>query len=192
MKKETILEALKNVGVELEEEKFKELYKTLQTENGKDITAAKEESANKDQEIATLKAKYENDIKVKDEALKKYNDAEIAELKKFKEDTTLAQKNAKQNSALKSLIGDEKYHFDKKAIDIISTVAKSEAKFKDNDELENSEELMTKLVDKYKDFIVETKTDGANPLDENKQNNKPVDLDKLSYEDYVKFRKAQN
>lgn len=190
MKKEVILEALKNAGIELEEDKQKEFIKAIQVANGVDIELAKKDYADKEREIADLKAKYENDLKIKDEALKRYNDTEIDELRKFKEQTLLERKNAIQDTALKELIGKDEYKFDKKAIELLSAVAKNDVKFNDNNEITNAEELMSKLTEKYKDFVVSTTVEGANPSQP--QSSQTVDLNKVDFETYKRIRKEQN
>lgn len=190
MKKEIILEALKNAGVELPADKQKQFLRAIQTANGLDIENAKKDYADKTKELADLKAKYDSDLKQRDDQLKKYNNSEIDELRKFKTDTLNAQKSARQETALKNLIGKEDYHFDKKAIDLLAIASKGKVKFNDNDEIENADELMAGLVNDYKDFVVSTKVDGAKPSEV--QSKEKVDINSMDYETYKKYRLGTN
>lgn len=163
MKKDVILEALKNAGVELEDDKLKEFIKAIQVANGEDIENAKKDYATKEQEIAELKGT----IAQKEEELKKVaeTNVELEDLRKFKADVIGEQKRVSQSSAIEKLIGDEKYNFDKKAIKLLSIASKDKFVFNENNEITNADEVMQQLTTDYADYVVSTTVKGSEPAD---------------------------
>lgn len=171
MKKEAILTILKNAGIELEADKEKEVLLELNKLNDADIQNAKKDYTTKETEIAELKAKYDNDIALKDAELKKFAEggenyidrSEIDELRKFKEDTIAEQTRVAQTNAIEKLIGDEKYKFDKKSVKLIGIATKDKFIFNENNEITNVDEVMGELQKDYADYIVTEQVVGASP-----------------------------
>ena len=171
MKKEAILTILKNAGIELEADKEKEVLLELNKLNDADIQNAKKDYTTKETEIAELKAKYDNDMALKDAELKKFAEggenyidrSEIDELRKFKADTIAEQTRVAQTNAIEKLIGDEKYKFDKKSVKLIGIATKDKFIFNENNEITNVDEVMGELQKDYADYIVTEQVVGASP-----------------------------
>lgn len=193
MKKEVILEALSNLGVAIPEDKQKEFITAMQIANGVDITSAKKDYDDKVNELAELKGKYDADLKRFQKGGENFIDREeYNSLKKYKEDTENKERQSAQTSAIEKLVGDEKYHFDKKAIKLLGIAAReSGLKFNDKNEIENADEIMSKLTQDYGDYVVSRSVNGATPAPAPKQT-PTVDLDKMSFDEYKKFRNQNN
>lgn len=183
MKKDAILQILKNAGIELDEEKQKELLIELNKLNDADIQNVKKDFTTKETEIADLKAKYENDIALKDAELKKYgvggefyiDKDEFNSLKEFKTNTLAEAKANLHNGLIEKLIGDDKYKFDKKAVKLIGLATKDKFNFNDNDEITNADEIMAELQKDYADYIVNETIKGASPTNITSTNTDVVD-----------------
>ena len=191
MKKEVIIEALKDAGVEIEEAQLKEFIKKVQIANGEDIENAKKDYAEKEQALADLQAKYDSEVALKKEQEQNLDNvnSELLELRKFKKDTIENQTRAVREEAISKVVGDEKYKFDKKAIKLLCIASKDKFNFNENNEITNADEVMTALQNEYADYIVESTTTGVTPTPNTSSSD--VDVNKMSFEEYKAYQKSQ-
>lgn len=177
MKKETIIEALEKANVQLEEEQLKAFIKAIQVANGYDIEKAKGDYDAKVKELADLQEKFDAEVKSHEKGGEKYIDStELEELRKFKADTIDAQNKKAQNTAIKELLSKDEYKFDKKAIELLTLVAKDKGiKFNDKNEIENADEFIKTMTTDFKDYIITEQKQGANPQNTVNQTQKEPD-----------------
>lgn len=98
MKREDLKKKAIDLGVP--EDKVNEFVDYVMAQNGADLNSLKSE-------VETLKGKYDNDIKAKDDAIKGYEEkmkgfSDYEELKKFKADTQANAEKSKRIDFLKS------------------------------------------------------------------------------------------
>lgn len=174
MKKDVILEALKNAGVELEEDKLKSFVEAINVAKSMDVEKYKTQS----NELQEKLTKAEEDLKAKSEELSKFNVEEIDALKKFREDneaslTELEElkkyradneakiKLDKEDNALKSFLGENKFSSDEILLNFIRT--KLNPEFDDNSKITNTESLLAGLNEKASSYRITEETGGAKP-----------------------------
>lgn len=172
MKKESILKALQEAGVEIAEDKMGDFLRELHKLNDEDITNVKSKSQKEidelkekhtilEQEIAQLKETHTNELKAKDDELAKFNADEIAELKQYKEDNEAKIKAGKESDSLKSFLADNKFSVD----DVLMSYVNSNLKptFDENFKITNSEELLAGLNAKAGQYKITETVGGAKP-----------------------------
>lgn len=161
MKKEVILEALKNAGVELEEDKLKEFMNTIHAENGKDLQKYKDDYASLEASKKELEEQFNNKLAEKDAELSKFNLDEINELKKYKEDNELKIKQGKEDSSIKEFLNANKYSSDEILLNYIKGTIKPE--FDDNAKITNGEAFLAALEEKASQYKITEEVGGAKP-----------------------------
>lgn len=186
MKKDVILEALKNAGVELEEDKLKGFVEAIYIANGLDIERYKTQNA----ELQEKLTQTENDLKTKTDELAKFNVEEIDNLKKFKEDNEaslteleelkkykeeneLKIKQGKETDALKSFLSDNKFSSDEILLNYIRT--KLNPEYDDNSKITNADVLLASLNEKAGSYKISEETGGAKPQTNSSTKSEPQD-----------------
>lgn len=186
MKKDVILEALKNAGVELEEDKLKDFVEAINVAKGMDIEKYRAQS----NELQEKLTKTEEELKAKSEELSKFNIEEIDNLKKFKEDneaslTELEElkkyradneakiKLDKEDNALKSFLGENKFSSDEILLNFIRT--KLNPEFDDNSKITNADVLLASLNEKAGSYKISEETGGAKPQTNSSTKSEPQD-----------------
>lgn len=172
MKKENILKALQDAGVEIAEDKMGDFLRELHKLNDEDITNVKSKSQKEidelkekqttlESEIAQLKETHANELKSKDEELSQFNAEEIAELKQYKEDNEAKIKAGKEQDSLKAFLGDNKFSID----DVLMSYVNDKLKpvFDDEFKITNSEELLVGLNEKASQYKITETEGGAKP-----------------------------
>ena len=172
MKKESILKALQEAGVEIAEDKMGDFLRELHKLNDEDITNVKSKSQKEieelkekhtilEQEIAQLKETHTNELKAKDELLSQFNAEEIAELKQYKEDNEAKVKAGKESDSLKTFLTDNKFSVD----DVLLSYVNDKLKpvFDDEFKITNSEELLNGLNEKASQYKITETVGGAKP-----------------------------
>ena len=172
MKKEVILEALKNAGVELEEDKLKEFINVIHAENGKDLQKYKEDYASLEASKKELEEQFNSKLAEKDTELSKFNLDEINELKKYKEDNELRIKQDKEDSSIKEFLTANKYSSDEILLNYIKSTIKPE--FDDNSKITNSDAFLAALNEKAGQYKITEEVGGAKPT---LPQGKPVEVD---------------
>ena len=186
MKKDVILEALKNAGVELEEDKLKEFITAINIANDSDIQKVK-----KDRESLEEKLKeYENTIKTKDDELSKFDKNEIEALRQYKTDNENKIKSDIQTEAIKMFLNENKYSHD----DILLSYIKSNLvpSFDDENKITNGDAILANLNDKASQYKITETTGGAEATKTNGNASNGDDLNTMDYESYKAWRKEHN
>lgn len=128
---------------------IRELVNYVMTENGKDVESAKTTLTTQLLEATDAKAAAENALKEYQEGGQKFVDmAEFERLKKFETDTLTAQKTEKVSEAVKKLLTDNKAA-DSLLELLIKGIDFDSVKLKDDGTIENGEELIKPLKEKY-------------------------------------------
>lgn len=172
MKKENILKALQEAGVEIAEDKMGDFLRELHKLNDEDITNVKSKSQKEidelkekqtalESEIAQLKETHTNELKSKDEQLAQFNAEEIAELKQYKEDNEAKIKAGKQSDSLKSFLGDNKFSVDDVLLSFVND--KLKPVYDEDFKITNSEELLAGLNEKASQYKITEEVGGAKP-----------------------------
>lgn len=161
MKKEVILEALKNAGVELEEEKLKAFIDAIHSENGKDLQKFKDDYASLETSKKELEEQLNQKLAEKDAELSKFNLDEINELRKYKEDNELKIKQDKESGAIKDFLTANKYSSDEILLNYITSTIKPQ--FDDNSKITNGEEFLAALNEKASQYKITEEVGGAKP-----------------------------
>lgn len=172
MKKESILKALQEAGVEIAEDKMGDFLRALHILNDEDIANVKAKSQKEydelkekhiilETEIAQLKETHSNELKAKDEELSKYNADEIAELKQYKEENEAKIKSGKETESLKEFLTKNNYSVD----DVLLSYVNSNLKpvYDDEFKITNNEELLNALNEKAGQYRITETTGGAKP-----------------------------
>lgn len=170
MKKDSILKALQEAGVEIAEDKMGDFLRALHILNDEDIANVKSKSQKEydelkekhtilEQEIEQLKETHINELKAKDEELSKFNADEIAELKQYKEDNEAKIKAGKESDSLKSFLTENKYSVDDVLMSYVNSNLKPE--FDENFKITNSEQLLSGLNEKAAQYKITETVGGA-------------------------------
>jgi len=183
MKKDVILEALKNAGIELEEDKLKDFVTAINIANDNDIQKFKKENENLQAKIA----EGENNLKLKQEELAKFNVQEIEALRQYKLDNEKRLLEDKHNSILTKFLEDNKYSHDDILLNYITSKLKPE--FSDEDKITNGNELLENLEAHAKQYKITETDQGAKATTNNGVTPKTADVQNMSYEEYKNWRK---
>lgn len=131
----------------------------IQAESGKEITALKSTADE-------WKSKHDNaqaELKKFDKGGEKYIDtAEIEALRKFKIDTETAQVRSKKESAVMSLLKDNKVS--EKALKLLlKGVELDKIELSDDGKVKDADKIIAPIKTEYADFFVTEQPGGANP-----------------------------
>lgn len=162
MKKEVILEALKNAGVELEEDKLKDFLTEIQVANDSDLKKYKSQ-------IADLETKHQEELKAKDDIIADrdakiagFNTTEYEELKTYKADNEAKIKSGKETDAIKTFLKDNKYSCDDVLLSYVTGTIKPE--FDDDFKITNTDVVLKGLEEKASQYKIKETTDGAKAI----------------------------
>ena len=170
MKKESILKALQNAGLEVAEDKLNTFLREIHIANDEDIQTAKNKSAKEFEELQErhnslmaemeqLKTTHAEEIKNKDDELAKFNAEEIEELRKYKDNREAEIKIDKQNQSIKEFLSKNEYSVDDVLLSFVNGNLKPEF---DNDfRITNSDDILTKLQDKAGQYKIKSEQGGA-------------------------------
>lgn len=170
MKKESILKALQNAGLEVAEDKLNTFLREIHIANDEDIQTTKAKSAKEFEELQErhnslmaemeqLKTTHAEEIKNKDDELAKFNAEEIEELRKYKDDREAEIKVDKQNQSIKEFLSKNEYSVDDVLLSFVNGNLKPEF---DNDfKITNSDDILTKLQDKAGQYKIKLEQGGA-------------------------------
>ena len=158
MKKEVILEALKNAGVELDEEKQKEFITAINVANDADIQKYKSQYSTLEEQ----KKEVENQLQLKNEELAKFNQDEINELKKYKEDNELKIKQGNQNEIIKKFLTENKFSSDDILLNFVNNALQPQ--FDENSNLTNGDALLSGLNEKASQYKITETAEGAKAM----------------------------
>lgn len=170
MKKESILKALQNAGLEVAEDKLNTFLREIHIANDEDIQTAKAKSAKEFEELQErhnslmaemeqLKTTHAEEIKSKDDALAQFNLEEIEGLRKYKEDREAEIKVDKQNQSIKAFLAKNEYSVDDVLLSFVNSNLKPEF---DNDfKITNSDDILTSLQDKAAQYKIKSEQGGA-------------------------------
>ena len=172
MKKENILKALQDAGVEIAEDKMSDFLRELHKLNDEDISNVKSKSqreidelketyATLESEIAQLKETHANELKIKDEQLSQFNAEEIAELKQYKAENEAKIKTGKEQDSLKAFLGDNKFSIDDVLLSYVNSNLKPE--FDEDFKITNGETLLADLNEKASQYKITETEGGAKP-----------------------------
>ena len=161
MKKEVILEALKNAGVELEEDKLKEFMNAIHAENGKDLQKYKDDYASLEASKKELEEQLNSRLAEKDAELSKFNVDEINELRKYKEDNELRIKQEKEDGSIKDFLSANKYSSDEILLNYIKSTIRPE--FDADSKITNGEQFLAALSEKAGQYKITEEVGGAKP-----------------------------
>ena len=151
MKKEDILKVFTDNGVEIAEDKQSAILGELNRLSGIDVTNAKKDYETLTAELAKYKSDYIEKAEYEKLKANQVDTKELEELRKFKQDTEAKQIEAlRKNTIIKELDG----KFDKNAVDLIYLAVKDEAKFDDNNELQDKDSFVKGLQEKYASFVI--------------------------------------
>ena len=171
MKKENILKALQEAGVEIADDKMsdflRELHKlndedisNVKSKSQKEIDELKEKQTSLESEIAQLKETHANELKSKDEQLAQFNVEEIAELKQYKEDNEAKVKATKQSDSLKAFLFDNKFSADEI---LLNYVQKLNPEYDSDFKITNGDVLLADLNEKASQYKITETEGGAKP-----------------------------
>lgn len=186
MKKDVILEALKNVGIELSEEKQKEFITAINVANDNDIQKFKKEI----ESLQTKIVESENNLKLKDNELSKFDLKEIEALRQYKEDNEKKMLEEKHNSKLTEFLDKNNYSHDEILLSYINS--KLAPIFGDDDEITNGEQLLAGLDMQAKQYKITETDNGAKAIPSNGVTSKNADVQNMSYDEYKNWRKENN
>ncbi|MDD4211738.1 MAG: hypothetical protein PHC46_05115 [Clostridia bacterium] len=171
MKKEELLQALVDSGIEIAEEKKSEFIGIINKFNGTDIAKYKTELDNLKTELDSLKEKSNL-----------YTDYE--DLKKFKTETEQQKVKEVQTKNILNLLNDDKYKFDKKAINLLALALKEKGiEFDEQNNIKNADDIMATMQTEYADYILKDEVKGAVP---STTNNSKTDIT-ITVEDFKKM-----
>lgn len=184
MKKESILKALQNAGLEVAEEKLNTFLREIHIANDEDIQTAKAKSAKEFEElqerhnslmaeIEQLKTTHAEEIKSKDDALAQFNLEEIEGLRKYKEDREAEIKVDKQNQSIKSFLSENEYSVDDVLLTYINSSLKPE--FDDDFKITNGDNILAGLGDNAPQYKIKAEQGGATAM--TPKHTKPVEED---------------
>ena len=172
MKKESILKALQEAGVEIAEDKMGDFLRELHKLNDEDITNVKSKSQKEidelkekqsalEMELAKIKETHTSELQAKDEELAKFNADEIAELRQYKEDNEAKIKLGKEQDSLKTFLSDNKYSVDEVLLSYVNSNLKPV--YDENFKITNSDELLVALNEKANQYKITETVGGAKP-----------------------------
>ena len=182
MKKEELLQALVDSGIEIAEEKKSEFIGIINKFNGTDIAKYKTELDNLKTELESVKEKSST-----------YADYE--DLKKFKTETEQQKVKEVQTKNILNLLNDDKYKFDKKAINLLALALKEKGiEFDNENNIKNADDIMTKMQTEYADYILKDETKGAVPSETNNSKTDITttvdDFNKMGYKSLTNLKKT--
>lgn len=171
MKKENILKALQDAGVEIADDKMgdflRELHKlndedisNVKSKSQKEIDELKEKQTSLESEISQLKETHANELKTKDEQLAQFNADEIAELKQYKDDNEAKIKATKQSDSLKAFLFDNKFSTDEI---LLNYVQKLNPEYDADFKITNGDVLLADLNTKASQYKITETEGGAKP-----------------------------
>lgn len=171
MKKENILKALQDAGVEIADDKMgdflRELHKlndedisNVKSKSQKEIDELKEKQTSLESEISQLKETHANELKTKDEQLAQFNADEIAELKQYKDDNEAKIKATKQSDSLKAFLFDNKFSTDEI---LLNYVQKLNPEYDSDFKITNGDVLLADLNEKASQYKITETEGGAKP-----------------------------
>lgn len=184
MKTEAIIDALSILGVEIPLEKQKEFIKKIQIESDSEIKASKKDYDDIKTKLDEANKQIETD---KSNATSEQDKKELDELRKFKQDTVGKETRTKQENAIAKLLDDNKFDAKVKGLLTNEVLSKYSPLFDENNGIKNSTEIADKLKQDYKDFVTTTTVSGATPANVS-QKSYEADLDKMTFDEYKKFR----
>ena len=162
MKKESILEALKNAGVELEEDKQKAFLQEINKLNGEDIAKAKGDTETLQGQITEL----QNELNEYKKGGDKYIDEEeLNSLREFKKSVDARELKSKQESAIAKLLDDNKFDSKVKSLLTRAVLEDFKPEFDNDFKITNSDKILNDLKTQYKDFVVVENKQGASPVE---------------------------
>ena len=170
MKKESILKALQNAGLEIAEDKLNGFLREIHIANDEDIQNEKAKNQKSFDELQEkhdalvaemeqLKATHAEEIKSRDDKLATFNADEIAELRKFKEDKEAEAKANRQNDTIRAFLKKNEYSVDDVLMSFVNSNLKPE--FDDNFEITNGDNLLNGLNEKASQYKIKAEQGGA-------------------------------